>query len=110
MSGGQVRLKPSPGSIFVASMPSLLPDFISSAGQGVVAHEEISGAKGGRAFQKQHRAKRSEWRRKPRPVQCALFRAGPRRARKIETSREFLRGRGKISVLDTALITEVRGQ
>jgi hypothetical protein len=25
MSGGQGRLKPSPGSFFVASMPSLLP-------------------------------------------------------------------------------------
>jgi hypothetical protein len=34
MSGGQGRLKPSPGSFFVASMPSLLPMAVSLVGGG----------------------------------------------------------------------------
>src|SRR6185503_20085304 len=111
MSGGQPRKPSEFASLFsIVSMPNLLPDFISRAGQGVIAYEEISGAKSGRTFQQQHCAKRGERRRKPRPVQCAVFRAGPCRAGKIETTHEFLRGRGKISILDAALITELRGE
>jgi hypothetical protein len=44
-------VKPSPDGFLVASMAIVLPGFRSRAGQCVVAHEEISGAKGGRTFQ-----------------------------------------------------------
>jgi len=40
ISGGQARLKPSPGSFFLASMPGLLPLAISDAHEGGAAERE----------------------------------------------------------------------
>lgn len=108
MSGGLGRLKSSPGSFFVASKPGLLPAFISRAGEGVLAHEQVAGAEGGRAFEQEHGAQRGQRRGEPRPMKLPVFSDRPAGLRKGETPGQFLRRGGDVCILHPARVSEQR--
>src|SRR6266487_5254806 len=111
MTGGQRTLKPSPASFFfVASKPCLLPDFISGTGERVFAHEKVSGAEGGRAFQQQHSTHRHQRRGEPRPVKLPLFSRSPRGHGESEAPRQFFRRGGEIGVLNPTQVVKLWGK
>ncbi len=130
-------MNPSPGNFFVASMPSLptlavslvawastsegpwamrlsrcgwvlAQGIISHAGEGILTHEEIAGAEGGRAFQQQHGAQRGQRRGEPGAVQLAVFSDRPVGLRKGEAPGQFLRRGGDVGILHAPEIARLR--
>ena len=80
----------------------------SGAGKCVLAHKEIAGAKGGRAFQQQHGAHGGQRCGELRPMELPVISDGPGGQQQTETPGQLFRSGGEVGILHRAEFAELR--